>query len=111
MSFGVQNGVVRARNVLRMLIEHPLSAESKQVESGLEYFARLQTKLGVWKGFSFFPAFHALSRAKNIMAKEQVEKAFPSVCKRQNENGSWGRREQETETFLVLDGLKNAGII
>jgi len=98
-------------NVLRMLIEHPLSAESKQVNSGLDYFAKLQTKTGVWKGFPFYHTFHALSRAKHTMAKEQLEKAFPSVVKRQNKDGSWGRKEHETETFLVLDALKNAGII
>lgn len=98
-------------NVLRMLIEHPLSAESKQVNNGLEYLARLQTKTGAWKGFPFYHTFHALSRGRHIVAKKQLEKAFPSVVKRQNKDGSWGRKEQETETFLVLDALKNAGNI
>ncbi len=37
-----------------------------------------------------------------------MKKAVPQVIKRQNEDGSWGRKEQETETFLVLDALKNA---
>jgi hypothetical protein len=45
------------------------------------------------------------------MAKEQLEKAFPSVIKRQNKDGSWGRKEHDTTTFLVLDALKNAAII
>ena len=98
-------------NVLRVLIEHPLSAESKQVNSGLEHFARLQTKTGAWKGFPFYHTFHALSRARHTVAKEQLERAFPSVIKRQNKDGSWGRKEHETETFLVLDALKNAGTI
>jgi hypothetical protein len=43
------------------------------------------------------------------LAEKQFEKAFQFVVKRQNKNGSWGRKEQETETFLVLDALKNAG--
>lgn len=98
-------------NVLRMLIEHPLSAESKQVNSGLEYLAKLQTKTGAWKGFPFYHTFHALSRARHTVAKKQLEKAFPSVIKRQNKDGSWGKKEHETETFLVLDALKNAGTI
>jgi hypothetical protein len=98
-------------NVLRMLIEHPLSAESKQVNSGLEHFAKLQTKTGAWKGFPFYHTFHALSRARHTVAKKQIERAFPSVIKRQNKNGGWGRKEPETETFLVLDALKNAGAI
>jgi hypothetical protein len=98
-------------NVLRILIEHPLSAQSKQVNSGLEYFAKLQTKTGAWKGFPFYHTFHAISRARHEVAKEQLEKAFPSVVRRQNRDGSWGRRECETETFLVLDALKNANMI
>ncbi len=96
-------------NVLRMLIEHPLSTESKQVNSGLKYLAKRQTKTGAWKGFPFYHTFHALSKARHALAKKQFKKAFPSVVKRQNRDGSWGRKEQETETFLVLDALKNAG--
>ena len=98
-------------NVLRVLIEHPLSAESKQVNSGLEHLAKLQTRTGAWRGFPFYHTFHALSRARHAVAKKQFERAFPTVIKRQNKDGSWGRKEQETETFLVLDALKNAGTI
>jgi len=96
-------------NVLRMLIEHPLSAESKQVKSGLKSLAKRQTKTGAWKGFPFYHTFHALSRAHHALAKKQFKRALPAVVKRQNKDGSWGRKEQETETFLVLDALKNAG--
>ena len=65
-------------NVLRMLIEHPLSMKSKQVESGLKHLARRQTRTGVWKGFPFYHALHALSRAQHDLAKKQLKKAFPS---------------------------------
>jgi hypothetical protein len=95
-------------NVLRVLIEHPLSAESPQVNSGLEHLAKLQTRTGAWKGFPFYHTFHALSRARYTVAKKQLEKALPSVVKRQNTDGSWGKREREIETFLTLDALKNA---
>ncbi len=96
-------------NVLRMLIEHPLSADSGQVESGVKYFARRQTRRGAWKAFPFYHTFHALSRGHHVLAMKQVEKAFPLICKRQNEDGSWGGKGRETETFLVLDALKNLG--
>ncbi len=96
-------------NVLRMLIEHSLSAESKRVESGLKYLAKRQTKTGAWKGFPFYHTFHALSRAPHVLAKKQFKKALPSVVRRQNRDGSWGRKERETETFLALDALRNAG--
>jgi hypothetical protein len=96
-------------NVLRMLIEHPLSEESKQAEDGVKYLARRQTKTGAWKGFPFYHTLHALSRSSNELAKKQVKKALPSALKRQNKNGSWGKKETETEAFLVLDALKNTG--
>jgi len=95
-------------NVLRMLIEHPLSAESKQVEGGLRYFASRQTKTGAWKGYSFYHTFHALSRAKQDSAIKQVKKAMPSLIRRQNPDGSWGKQHQDTSFFLALDALKNA---
>lgn len=101
-------GVWCAINVLRMLIEHPLSKESEQVESGLKYLAERQTKTGRWKRFPFYHTFHALSRSQHVLAKQQLEEAFPSVVKRQNKDGSWSRKGRETKTFLVLDALKNA---
>jgi hypothetical protein len=104
-------GVWCTLNVLRMLIEHPLSAESDKVNSGLKYFAKRQTKTGAWRGFPFYHTFHALSRAKQIAAKKQLRKAFQSVIRKQNSDGSWGKKEQETETFLVLDAMKNADMI
>jgi len=96
-------------NVLRMLIEHPLSRESEQVESGVKYLARRQTKTGAWKGFSFYHTFHALSRAQHDLARKQVKKASVAAVKKQNSDGSWGKKEPQTETFLVLDAMKNAG--
>lgn len=102
-------GVWCTINVLRILIEHPLSTASKQVETGVKYLAKRQTKLGAWKGFPFYHTFHALSRAHHILSKKQLEKAVPLVARRQNKDGSWGRKGQETETFLVLDALKNFG--
>ena len=95
-------------NVLRVLIEHPLSRESIQVENGLKCLAKHQTKTGAWKGFPFYNTFHALSRGDHVSAKKQLKKAFPSVIRRQNKDGSWGRKERVTATFLVLDALKNA---
>lgn len=97
-------------NVLRMLIEHPLSRESQQVKNGLEYTAKRQTRTGAWRECPFYHTFHALSRAKHDMAKKQLERALPSVIKRQNKNGSWGKKDKDTTTFLVLDALKNAAI-
>lgn len=96
-------------NVLRVLIEHPLSKDSTQVESGLEHLAVRQTKKGTWKNFPFYHTFHALSRTDQASGKRQFERAIPSVVTRQNRNGSWGRKKYEMNTFLVLDALKNAG--
>ncbi len=98
-------------NVLRMLVEHPLSEESEQAESGIKYLARRQTKTGAWKAFPFYHTLHALSRSSNELAMKQVKKALPTALKRQNKNGSWGKKETETETFLVLDSMKNTGAL
>jgi hypothetical protein len=98
-------------NVLRMLIEHPKSANSKRVMNGIKHFAEVQTKSGSWKGYPFYHTFQALSRAKQTAAKKQIEEALPGVIRRQNADGSWGKKHNEMDTFLVLDGLKNAGLL
>jgi hypothetical protein len=98
-------------NVLRMLIEHPKSANTKRTANGIKSLADIQTKTGAWKGFPFYHTFHALSRSKKPAAKKQIENVLPSIIRRQNKDGSWGRSHQENTTFLVLDGLKNAGLL
>ncbi|UCD92662.1 MAG: hypothetical protein JSV43_01710 [Methanobacteriota archaeon] len=98
-------------NVLRVLIEHPKSANTKRVRNGINHLADIQTKTGSWKGFPFYHTFHALSRSNQTAAKKQIENALPAIIRRQNKDGSWGRKKTETQTFLVLDGLKNAGLL
>lgn len=95
-------------NVLRMLIEHPRSANSKRVREGLKYLAGRQTKTGAWKSFPFYHTFHGISRARSKVAKMQIENALPSLIRRQNKDGSWGKKDKGSSTFLALDGLKNA---
>jgi hypothetical protein len=68
-------------NVLRMLIEHPLSRESKQVESGLEFLAKRQTKTGAWKGFPFYHTFHALSRSHYALQRSSLKKLFHQLLR------------------------------
>ena len=103
-------GIWCTLNVLRILIEHPLSAESGQVENGLKRLASLQTPTGTWKEgcrtYPFYHVFNALSRAQHSLAKQQLSKALPSVVRRQNKNGSWGGKARETTTYLVLNALK-----
>lgn len=98
-------------NVLRMLIEHPKSSNSKRVMNGIKYLADIQTRTGSWKGYPFYHTFQALSRAKQKVAKNQIENALPGIVRRQNTDGSWGKKHKEMDTFLVLDGLKNAGLL
>jgi hypothetical protein len=98
-------------NVLNVLIEHPLSRQSDQVKAALNHLTRSQSNTGSWTGRPFYHTFHALSKANDALARKQLEKALPSVIRRQNRDGSWGRKERQTETFLVLDALKNINTV
>ncbi|MCW3981738.1 MAG: hypothetical protein NWE81_01280 [Candidatus Bathyarchaeota archaeon] len=93
-------------NVLRVLAEHPLTANSNRVERGLKHLSRRQTSRGTWKGFPFYHTFHALSRSDNALARRQLAPALPLMTRRQNQDGSWGKRNRETKTYLALDALK-----
>jgi hypothetical protein len=86
-------------NVLRMLIEHPLSAESKQVDTGLEHLAKLQTKTGMWKGFPFYHTFHALSRAKNIVARSRLKRLFHQSSRDRTRMEVGGKRKMRPKRF------------
>ena len=98
-------------NVLLVLIQHPSSAESDTVKKALEFLEDEQTQRGTWEGYSFYHLLHALSRSKIPSAQRQLEKALPTVIKRQNPDGSWGTSQRENQTFLVLDALNNIGFL
>ena len=98
-------------NVLRVLIQHPSSAESATVKKAIELLEDKQTPRGTWKGYSFYHLLHALSHSQLPSAQRQLEKALPTVLRRQNSDGSWGRTRKENQTFLVLDALNNVGIL
>jgi len=98
-------------NVLRVLIQHPSSAESATVKNAVEFLEEKQTKRGTWKGYSFYHLLHALSRSQLDSAQRQIEKALPPVIRRQNSDGSWGTKRKENRTFLALDTLNNKGIL
>jgi hypothetical protein len=106
-------GALCGSNVFRILVEHPLSRDSPQVENGLKFLALQQNKNGSWKfrnqTMPFYHTFHALSRSKHIIARQQIEHALPIILRAQNKDGSWGKSMQKKEmlTFLALDALKN----
>jgi hypothetical protein len=106
-------GALCGSNVFRVLIEHPISRDSHQVENGLKFLALQQTKNGSWKfrnqTMPFYHTFHALSRSKHTIARQQIKNALPIILRAQNKDGSWGKsmQKKETLTFLALDALKN----
>jgi hypothetical protein len=57
----------------------------------------------------FYYTFHALSRSKHTIARQQIKNSLPIVLRAQNKDGSWGKSMQKKEmlTFLALDALKN----
>ncbi|MEW6751094.1 MAG: hypothetical protein AB1505_08950 [Candidatus Latescibacterota bacterium] len=67
---------------------------------------------GGWRGgFPFYPTLWWLSFVDHGEAARQVHRALPRLVRSQNLDGSWGRRQRELVSYLVLDALERSGAL
>lgn len=94
-------------NILRALAVHPKFAQSPASEMITDRLSSLQTSAGDWPPpFPFYQTVNILAHLSFPAAERQLQKALPLLEKKQNKNGSWGRTQNEWNTFLAVHALK-----
>ncbi|MFO7570922.1 MAG: hypothetical protein R6W75_14140 [Smithellaceae bacterium] len=95
-------------NVLRALIVHPGYATDSAALKLVDDLAESQKSSGLWPApIPFFLTLNALAHLDFESAHRQWLKALPLLTQSQKKDGSWGRHDQEWNTFLVVHALKN----
>lgn len=99
-----------SNNILRAFVVHPIYAESRATTYAVEALARVQSSSGRWPmHVPFYQTLNALAHLKLTAAEVQLEQAFKKLYETQQKDGTWGRSQQEWNTFLVVHALKNKG--
>jgi hypothetical protein len=99
-------------NALRALVVHPDDRFRAATRSAVSWFASQQTAHGDWgPNIPFFQAFNAMAHLSISEANAQFDNALKHVVEGQNRDGTWGRADQEWQTFLVVHALRKKGII
>ena len=95
-------------NLLRALVVNPEFSQSKEVRRFVAALAKNQDISGRWRvNVPFYQTVNALAHLNLASATAQGEKAFKRLCVTQNRNGTWGSRQREWNTFLVIHALLN----
>jgi hypothetical protein len=101
-----------SNNILRAFVVHPDYRLGDGTMGAVRSLARLQEPSGVWPaGIPFYQTVNALAHLDSNHADQQLERALKRLLESQNRNGSWGRSQQEWNTFLVVHALKNKQVI
>jgi len=99
-------------NAMRALVVHPRYASHDKVVNIVACLAQQQASDGTWgENIPFFQMVNALAHLERPDGDAQLERAFHRLKHTQNDDGTWGRRQREWNTFLVIHALRNRGLL
>jgi hypothetical protein len=102
----------RLSNAMRALAVLPDCAEQPSVRLAVSLVAGRQTTIGDWGAdMPFFQTLNALAHLDMPEAHAQCERAIRRVVSIQNDDGTWGSRQRQWHTFLVVHALRNKGVL
>ncbi len=101
-----------AVNVLQAYAAHPKWRRGRLAWRVSDWFRTQQSDNGRWKaGIPFLRSLWALSHIPGRPARDILHKATPSLVRSQREDGAWGRKYAEFNTWLALSIMKREGMI
>ncbi len=100
-------------NVLRAFLKHPFTKESSTARKCVQAMEGLLMEEGGWLNCTYpYHTFNAIAQSHSQSAKRQITRTLPKIISGQNPEGTWGKPGYiQFATFLVLDGLKEQGLL
>jgi hypothetical protein len=101
-----------SNNVLRAFVVHPKYSQHEATALAVEALADIQSSSGAWlRQVPFYQTTNALAHLDFARANSQLERAFKKLYESQQHDGTWGRSQREWNTFLIVHGLRNKGVL
>jgi len=99
-------------NILRALVVHPLYSHHPATNKLVVRLSRVQQESGRWiQAVPLYQTVNALAHLDSEAAARQVHRAFRYLTETQHPGGTWGRKEGEWATFLVVHALRKKGML
>lgn len=101
-----------SNNILRAFIVHPRYSQSVATQLAIHALYEVQSSSGTWpRGVPFYQTVNILGHLDSGIAEEQLMKAISILYRTQTGYGSWGKRQPEWNTFLVVHALKRKNLL
>ncbi len=82
--------------------------DAGKLEAGLLILAAAQQKDGTWPNVEFFFVLEALLETRHPLADAMLKRAVPRLLEVRHKNGTWGRRQIATQTWIAIQVLERA---
>jgi len=82
--------------------------DAGKLEAGLLTLAAAQQKDGTWPNVEFFFVLEALLETGHPLADAMLKRAVPKLLDLRHKNGTWGRRQQATQSWIAVQVLERA---
>ena len=105
-------GKASSHNIFRAMVVHPEFSRGYATALAVDYLSNNQTNVTDWgPSLPFYQTLNALAHLDLPSANVQLDKAFSNLAETQNEDGTWGRSENEWNTFLTIHAMRNKGLL
>ncbi len=96
-----------SNNILRAFVVHPEYAGSEVIRMYVTRLAKMQTPDGDWpRQIPFYQTVNALGHLDFAQSDTMLKRAFHKLKDKQNKDGTWGRKQKEWNTFLIVHAMK-----
>lgn len=96
-----------SNNILRAFVVHPVYAQSRVLKLYLAKLSEIQKEDGSWvKQVPFYQTVNALGHMDFDQSDSMLKRAFHRLKDKQNKDGTWGRKQKEWNTFLIVHAMK-----
>ncbi len=96
-----------SNNILRAFVVHPAYAESRVLRLYVTNLSEIQRQDGSWPvQIPFYQTVNALGHLNFAQSDTMLKRAFHTLKDKQNKDGTWGRKQKEWNTFLVVHAMQ-----
>jgi hypothetical protein len=99
-----------SNNILRAFVVHPRYAQNRALRLYVAKLSEIQRQDGSWpEKIPLYQTVNTLAHLELAQSDTMLKRACRVVRDKQNKDGTWGRKQKEWNTFLIVHAMKRKG--